>query len=396
MNRDFDSILEQSLSQIAAGKARVESCLLAYPAYADELEPLLRAAEGLRTLPRPTLTPEAQARIEARVLGPPKASRRFGLVLPPIALPRLPQLIPAWRWAFAGLAAAAVLVLVMLSLIYAASDSLPGSPLYQVKLASEKVWLWATPTQDRPALHLRLAERRIDEIKALVSQGELDPAVVDAMIEEMEMALALAEDLPPEQAEALLEAFLALAEYQESELRLLLSSAPEGVLANLTRALMANADQVQRAQALLRAVQEEQPGDAEETPATAQPTEPTRTPTPSATSRTPTPIATPTATELVGTPEPAEMIVTAPPAEPVETQPPTEPTESTAPEPTEPPAPEPTEPPAPEPTDDVVNTPPAWGLTKTAEPPAWGLTPEPKPTKTPKPNGSSKPGKPDK
>ena len=46
-DRDLDAILEQSLAQIAAGKARVESCLLAYPAYADELEPLLRAAERL-------------------------------------------------------------------------------------------------------------------------------------------------------------------------------------------------------------------------------------------------------------------------------------------------------------------------------------------------------------
>ena len=39
MNQELDSILEQSLSQIASGQARVESCLLAYPALGYIAEP---------------------------------------------------------------------------------------------------------------------------------------------------------------------------------------------------------------------------------------------------------------------------------------------------------------------------------------------------------------------
>jgi hypothetical protein len=65
---DLDSILEQSLSQIAAGKADVEGCLASNPGVAGELAPLLLAAETLRAVPKPSLRPEARARIEERLL----------------------------------------------------------------------------------------------------------------------------------------------------------------------------------------------------------------------------------------------------------------------------------------------------------------------------------------
>ncbi len=74
---NFDSILEQCLSQMASGKARRKSCLLSYPAQADELEPLLLAAEELWTLPQPALSPEARARIETRLQGAVRSSRRM-------------------------------------------------------------------------------------------------------------------------------------------------------------------------------------------------------------------------------------------------------------------------------------------------------------------------------
>ena len=82
MPNDFDSILEQCLSQVVSGQARVESCLIARPVMGDELEQLLRAAQQLRETPKPVLSPEARARIETRVLGKPKATRS-----------------PRWRWA---------------------------------------------------------------------------------------------------------------------------------------------------------------------------------------------------------------------------------------------------------------------------------------------------------
>ena len=48
MSNDLATTLDQCLSQIESGKARIRSCLVAYPSQAEELEPLLLAAEALR------------------------------------------------------------------------------------------------------------------------------------------------------------------------------------------------------------------------------------------------------------------------------------------------------------------------------------------------------------
>ena len=77
MNWELDTILEQSISQIAEGKARVESCLLAYPAHADELAPLLVVSEELLELPKPTISADARARIEGQLF---EAAIASGLV----------------------------------------------------------------------------------------------------------------------------------------------------------------------------------------------------------------------------------------------------------------------------------------------------------------------------
>ena len=47
MTDNFDSILEQCLSQIAAGKATIWNCLARFPEHAAELEPLWVAAIDL-------------------------------------------------------------------------------------------------------------------------------------------------------------------------------------------------------------------------------------------------------------------------------------------------------------------------------------------------------------
>ena len=70
MTESLDSILEQCLSQIAAGKATVSTCLARYPYMAPELEPLLLTAEELWATPKPALAPAARSRIEALVLEP--------------------------------------------------------------------------------------------------------------------------------------------------------------------------------------------------------------------------------------------------------------------------------------------------------------------------------------
>jgi hypothetical protein len=205
MNWELDSILEQSISQIAEGQARVESCLLAYPAQAAELEPLLRASEELRVIPKPVMSPAAKARIESQLF---EAAAASGLVRrerkPLLALLRPLIVLPRWRWAYSALAAVVVVLLLMTTLVGAA-NALPGSPLYPIKLATEEVWLWVTPVRAEPALHLRLAQRRLDEYKKLVERGVYDESVLEAMVAQVDAALEDIEALPPALALVLLD-----------------------------------------------------------------------------------------------------------------------------------------------------------------------------------------------
>ena len=77
VDREFDSILEDSLSRIASGRADVQDCLAEHPAVAVQLGPMLQAAESLRALPKLSLLPDAKEGIEARLLEAASANPRL-------------------------------------------------------------------------------------------------------------------------------------------------------------------------------------------------------------------------------------------------------------------------------------------------------------------------------
>jgi hypothetical protein len=186
MKRELDDILEQSLSRIAAGKADIEDCLASNPSVSDQLEPLLLAAEELRSIPKPVLSPAARARLEERVLAAAAADPR----LRPAGRRRLVGGMPRWRWAFSALTALVLLVvLLMTTLVTASADALPGAPLYGLKRATEDAWLWVAPERYEPELHLRLARRRLQEIEGLAAQGRFDASLLETMTAHVDNAL---------------------------------------------------------------------------------------------------------------------------------------------------------------------------------------------------------------
>jgi hypothetical protein len=234
MSEDLDSILEQCLTQIEEGRARPESFLIAYPEIADELRPLLQAAVEMWSVPKPALEPGAWDRIETQILEAAGANRR----LRPARTWRLP-IATHWRWALLGLSAAIVLIFLFATLVNAAAGVLPGSPLYPVKTATEQAWLLLTPAYGEPAVHLQLAERRLEEFEALAGQGAYEPALLDAMIEETEAALAETESLPSSVALPVLEGVQRFAARQQQALGRFQASAPGPVQNRLTTALQA-------------------------------------------------------------------------------------------------------------------------------------------------------------
>jgi hypothetical protein len=428
----FEAILDQCLSQIMAGKARVTSALVAYPALAGDLEPLLLTAEWVRGLPVEDLSPEASARIERLLLK--RTGRKLQIRLP--AWQR-PVFRPAWSWAAARVVLALLVVLLLGGMVVASARALPGEPWYRARLAAEEAWLWLVPPQSKPGLHVSYARRRLDELQALLDRGQFDPTVVEAAGRHLAAALDGTEDLPPATALAILDEVLTLNDREDRLLAQVPASQPGLSPGWLVAMRQGAATRTQRAQvlmALLGGGRTPLPptagtflaGTVTPTPqrqtGTPPPTGRTGSPSPAGATREPTaasgtpepasPTGSPEPALTTGTPEPAgatdtperdrdadtDTPVPAPPADTpvivVPTSPPQPPAATSTPLPPAPtdtpppPAPTDTSPP-PAPTD--TSPPPA--PTDTPQPPAPTDTPEPVPpghTKTPEPPGQTK------
>ena len=372
MNPELDSILEQSISQMAEGKARLESCLLAYPAHADELAPLLLVSETLIALPKPEMSAAAKARIEGRLFEAAMASglvrrERKPLPLPRLALPRLA--LPRWRPAYSAVAAILIVVLLLTTTLVGTANALPGSAFYPVKLATEEVWLWVAPARDEPALHLRFAQRRLAEYQELVERGIYDESVLDEMVAHVEAALDGIEELPPAIAGELLDEVAKVVAAEQRVLTGMLADLPATSRLAVEQILGHALSQVARIDAMRWAMDQYETETLPEGELTIVPTgtaEPGQT-LPATVTSTSMPgseeTPTPTSTRLSGGTEPGEA-TSAPPTATVEPSP------TSVVSATETPSPTPAE------GKPTKATPP--GQTKTPEPPGhFTDTPEP-------------------
>jgi hypothetical protein len=160
---EFDNILDECLQRLIAGES-IEACLSRYPEHTAELESLLRTAQNTLNAadikPRPEFRDRARYQFQAAIREMPVKERRdFFAVLRP------------------SLASVIVMVVVLLAgggVVAAAGGSLPDSPLYQVKLATEAVRLALTPSDlGKAELNARFADERIDEIIKMADKGNV-------------------------------------------------------------------------------------------------------------------------------------------------------------------------------------------------------------------------------
>ncbi len=198
--REFDDILNECLDRLLVKDATVEQCLASYPEQADELKPLLLVAMATRRTatiqPRPDF--RARARYQFRSALREIEGKRGRLFF---------RWLPQW-------AAVVTVVLVLLlaggGTVAAASNSMPDEPLYQVKLATEQVWLTLNfSDMGKARLNAVLADRRVAEIIYLAGKG--DARRVEAITKRLDKYLAMmamlvsvqeAEDALIEMAEA--------------------------------------------------------------------------------------------------------------------------------------------------------------------------------------------------
>jgi len=189
--RDLTQPLEECL-QAMGEKRNLQEVLRRYPDERDQLIDLLRLSVDLGSLApsAPAADPAFRLRARNRMLAAAAHRRRGGRWNPFGALPR-----PAARLAFAGAVAAALLVGGLTSAA-ASGNSLPGDPLYPVKLAVERAQLAvAFDPATRARLHAQFADVRLGEARRLIAAGRVQDGVrqvdqYDSAVAQFNQALA--------------------------------------------------------------------------------------------------------------------------------------------------------------------------------------------------------------
>lgn len=178
-NKKLESALDYSIKLLESG-ATVEDCLRLYPNQRKDLQPLLEAAVCVKqSYPGyPELRPSklymktGKAKfLSAIENGVPaiqeteRADRAGAKLFDISAILKRAYLVST--------AAAAAMVLMLGGLVHASSGSLPGSPLYGIKRASESVQVALTFDNNAKAqLHYEIAQKRIEEAKQVAKVGE--------------------------------------------------------------------------------------------------------------------------------------------------------------------------------------------------------------------------------
>jgi hypothetical protein len=163
-DKEFENILNECLDRLMAGET-IESCLARYPQHAAELEPLLKTALETRTA--------------ASVSPAPEFRQRAGIEFQK-AIAEMPAKAPKqpFRWQLRWVLPVVAFLVVFASgvgTVISATNSLPGSPLYGLKLTVERVQLAFTfSSEGKAELYSRFVDYRVEEIAKMAEEGNYD------------------------------------------------------------------------------------------------------------------------------------------------------------------------------------------------------------------------------
>jgi len=166
--RSFGTVLDECLLALQQGDS-VEACLARYPKHAKRLHPLLTLANKVGA------TPQAAPRAQAQAAAWNRARQRAADLRSPRRGFRVGFSYAAWLRPAA--IAAAFVCAVMAgggATALAAQSSLPDSPLYRVKLATEDVHLWLVFDEAHEAeILIDQSSERTEEIESMLGQSKL-------------------------------------------------------------------------------------------------------------------------------------------------------------------------------------------------------------------------------
>ena len=160
--KEFDNIFNGCLEHLLTGQETIEQCLQRYPAYAAELEPLLRMVVLMHKVA--DVKPSDEFRVRARYQMQLKMARAGSPAKRPV------RVLP--RWVIA--ACTAMLVFVLGSgTVLASQNVMPGNPLYAVKLTTENLQVrLAGSTGSKTEQYIAMANARISEMAWMVNNNK--------------------------------------------------------------------------------------------------------------------------------------------------------------------------------------------------------------------------------
>ena len=181
----FEEILDECCRRVGRGEP-LERCLVDYPMeYREELTRLVPVARRVGVLVQDP-SPEFQARLELRLLASVDDVHRRQRTGISARIGRFFAAIPLAR----SLAIALVVLLLLagggFGVNYAAADSLPDSPLYQVKTVREQLQLaLARAPEAQVEVRARQIAQRGTELSQAI-QGGKQPKLVDTLVTRVE------------------------------------------------------------------------------------------------------------------------------------------------------------------------------------------------------------------
>jgi hypothetical protein len=160
--KEFDNIFNECLEHLLTGQETVEQCLQRYPAYAKELEPLLRTVMLMHKVtdvkPSEEFRARARYQMQLKMAQSGSPAKRVVRVMP--------------RWAIAACTAMLVFVLGG-GAVLASQNVMPGNLLYAVKLTTENIQVrLAGSEESKTELYVAMSNKRIAEMDWMVNNDK--------------------------------------------------------------------------------------------------------------------------------------------------------------------------------------------------------------------------------
>ncbi len=232
-NKPIEDIFNECCEKVLGGMP-IEEVIRQYPNYAKELRELLSLAEGIKEAPALKISEQKMISCLIKVGEEIQKQKERSFSA------RLNRLFffPSPVWA-RGFALAMTLVFIAWGTVNVSASSVPGEPLYLVKLMTEKIRYFLTVNPEgQMELKVIFSERRSKELVSKFNKdGSIDVQILKTMLSEAGDSLEHIAKLPAGEQKIYLAKLEYLNAYQKDILQDLQAKVPEDQKAKLDDAI---------------------------------------------------------------------------------------------------------------------------------------------------------------